>query len=244
MQLARRLGAWCVVAAVLAPAPVARGFHIVVSDAASRAGVALLQERGHRVVETGPLGPAELAKHEDADAVIVASSTKVTAEYMGQAKNLRVVGRAGAGLDNIDTAFAAESGIAVVRAGDGTVSAASVAELAFMHMLALSRRGLPGHASIAANTWKRRDFVGSSLTGKHLGIVGLGRIGKQVASRAAAFGMRVSALARDGSTASGDGDGIARLDFESLLRESDVISIHCPLTPETTNIFDAAGEPT
>lgn len=231
------------VLAGLAAVKRAASFTITVSDAASTAGIDVLRKAGHEVRSVGPLGPDALMEHADAHAVIVASSTTVTAAFMDAAAELKVIGRAGAGLDNIDVAHAEGKGIGVVRAGDGAVSAASVAEMAFAHVLSLQRRCIPAHASIARGEWRRRDFVGNSVVGKRLGIVGLGRIGKQVAARARAFEMDVCALQREGAPREEGGadPAVPRLPWDDFVRSCDVISIHAPLTEETRHMFDGAA---
>src|SRR5690606_10236761 len=168
-------------------------YRVLVADAISAEGLAPLHADGRfEVVErTGLKGEDLAAALEGCDAVIVRSSTRITADSLARADRLKVIGRAGVGVDNIDVAAATERGIAVLNAPSGnTISAA---ELTFALLLAAVRRVPAADRSMRAGEWDRESFNGIELHGKTLGLVGAGRIGGEVARRARAFGMRVVA---------------------------------------------------
>jgi D-3-phosphoglycerate dehydrogenase len=169
------------------------------------------------------------------DAVIVRSNNEITADILAASPRLRVVGRAGTGLDNVDVEAATRRGVVVMNTPGA--NAISTAEHTVSMMLALARRIPASDRSTKAGKWERSKFQGVEVCGKTLGIVGLGRIGVQIAKRAAAFGMRVVAydpfvtpdMVRD--------DSIELLSFEELLRASDFITVHTPLTPKTQHLL-------
>jgi D-3-phosphoglycerate dehydrogenase len=173
----------------------------------------------------------------DVDAILVRSATKVDAEALAAAKNLHVVARAGVGLDNVDVKAATLSGVMVVNAPTSNI--VSAAELAIALMLAAARHLSPAHASLRSGEWKRSKFTGIELYEKTVGIVGLGRIGILVAQRLAAFGMTV--VAYDPYVQAGRAAqlGVRLVDLDTLLAESDFISVHLPKTPETVGLIGA-----
>ncbi|MFT5093726.1 MAG: D-3-phosphoglycerate dehydrogenase [Porticoccaceae bacterium] len=174
-----------------------------------------------------------------ARAIIVRNQTKVTRELIAAAPNLQIIGRAGAGLDNIDTDAASESGIVVSYTP--SENSVSVAELVLGFMLTAVRRIPSAWLHTRSGGWNRMQFVGGELSGKTLGIVGLGRIGRLVAERARAFGMTI--IAHDefiDPTSPFVADLNARLtSLDDLLTQSDFVSVHVPLTPETRNCFSS-----
>lgn len=210
---------------------------ILVLDAFAGEGLDMLRADPDVVVDTAPpLAERELAaKIGDYEALIVRSQTKVTAPVLEAARALRVVGRAGTGVDNIDLKEATRRGVVVMNAPAGNSVAA--AEHAFGLMLALARNIPTASASVRAGEWKRAAFTGVELEGKTLGVCGLGRIGREVARRASAFRMKV--LAYDpyvtGEAASGIGAEMASLD--TVLAESDFLSLHLPLSAETRGMI-------
>ncbi|MBI4539849.1 MAG: phosphoglycerate dehydrogenase [Gemmatimonadetes bacterium] len=215
-------------------------FRVFVPDAVSPSGLAPLLGDPRFHVEMAPRASAEqLARAvDDCDALIVRSTVRVTRELLGRARRLRVIGRAGVGVDNIDVKAATERGIAVLNAPAGnTVSAA---ELSFALMLAIARKVPAADRSIREGEWARSRFAGMELLGKTLGLVGLGRIGTEVARRGRAFGMRVIAydpyLAADRAEAL----GVERASFEDLLAAADFISLHVPLTEATRGLIGEA----
>jgi D-3-phosphoglycerate dehydrogenase len=215
-------------------------FRVLIADAISRAGLAPLAADGHfeLIERTGLTGDALRTALDDADAVIVRSTTRITRASLATTQRLRVIGRAGVGVDNIDVEAATERGIAVLNAPAGnTISAA---ELAFALLLALLRKVPAADRSMKAGEWDRKSFAGSELYAKTLGLIGAGRIGGEVARRARAFGMRVVAfdpfLTEDRARVL----EIELSDLDGLLRRADVVSLHVPLTEQTAGLIDEA----
>jgi D-3-phosphoglycerate dehydrogenase len=173
----------------------------------------------------------------DVDAILVRSATKVDAEALAAAKNLKVIARAGVGLDNVDVKAATQSGVMVVNAPTSNI--VSAAELAIGLLLAAARQISPAHAALRNGEWKRSKYTGIELFEKTVGIVGLGRIGVLVAQRLAAFGMDV--IAYDPYVQAGRAAqmGVRLVDLDTLLAESDFISVHLPKTPETIGLIGA-----
>ncbi len=178
-----------------------------------------------------------LAAIPEADAILVRSATKVDAEALSVARRLKVVARAGVGLDNVDVKAATQAGVMVVNAPTSNI--VSAAELAVALMLAAARHVSPAHASLKSGEWKRSKYTGIELYEKTVGIVGLGRIGVLVAQRLSAFGMNV--IAYDPYVQAGRAAqmGVRLVDLDTLLAESDFVSVHLPRTPETVGLIDA-----
>src|SRR6476646_6860739 len=167
---------------------------ILVCDPVSPKGISLLEQRPEFKVVVLPkrLPEAELLPLvQDAVALVVRSETKVTKAVIEAAKQLRVVGRAGVGVDNVDVEAATQAGVVVMNTPGGNTI--STAELTFAMILSLARKVPQAHASMASGKWDRKQFQGTELFGKALGVLGLGRIGTEVAKRAQAFGMKVLA---------------------------------------------------
>src|SRR5512141_1279991 len=165
---------------------------ILVCDPVSPKGIALLQQRPEFEVVVLPkrLSEAELLPMvKDVVAMVVRSETKVTRKVIEAAKSLRVVGRAGVGVDNVDVDAATEHGVVVMNTPGGNT--VSTAELSFAMILSLARKVPQAYSSMTAGKWDRKQFQGAELFGKTLGVLGLGRIGTEVAKRALAFGMKV-----------------------------------------------------
>jgi len=212
---------------------------ILVAERISREGLELLAA-SHEVDERLGLDPAGLrAAIQPCDALIVRSQVQVDAALIAAGPHLRVVGRAGVGLDNIDVDAARRAGVAVVNAPGGNTSAA--AELTLGLLLAVARHIPAADASTRAGEWARARFGGTELRGKTLGIVGLGRIGLAVAERARAFGMRI--LGSDPYVAAevAERNGIEPVALAELLARSDVVTLHAPLTAETAHLLDRAA---
>jgi D-3-phosphoglycerate dehydrogenase len=186
---------------------------------------------------------AELA---DANAVLIRSATRIDEEALRHAPKLKVVARAGVGLDNVDIKAATTAGVMVVNAPTSNI--VSAAELTVGHILSLARRIPAAHASLAAGAWKRSSFTGAELFEKTVGIIGLGRIGALVAARLAAFDMRVVAYDPYVTSARAQQLGVQLLSLDELIAESDFLTIHMPKTPETTGMISteqfAAMKPT
>lgn len=179
-----------------------------------------------------------LSAIREADALLVRSATTVDAEALSAAPRLRVIARAGVGLDNIDVATATQRGVMVVNAPTSNI--VSAAELAIALMLAAARHVSPAHATLRNGEWKRSKYTGIELFEKTVGIVGLGRIGVLVAHRLAAFGMNV--IAYDPYVQPGRAAqlGVRLVDLDTLLADSDFMSIHLPKTPETVGLIGEA----
>ena len=176
-----------------------------------------------------------LAALPEADAILVRSATKVDAEALAVAHKLKVVARAGVGLDNVDVQAATKAGVMVVNAPTSNI--VSAAELAVALMLAAARHISPAHAALKQGEWKRSKYTGIELVEKTVGIVGLGRIGLLVAQRLSAFGMDV--IAYDPYVQAGRAAqmGVRLVDLDTLLAESDFMSVHLPKTPETAGLI-------
>jgi len=171
-------------------------------------------------------------------ALIVRSRTKVTKDVLARAANLKVIGRAGVGVDNIDLDAATARGIVVVNAP--TASTVSVAELAIGHMLSLYRQLPEADRSVKAGKWEKVRLEGRELFDKTLGLIGSGRIGAEVAKRAQAFGMRVVSFDPYLPAPVAESLGVRLVDMETLLRDADVVSIHAALTAETKGLVGAS----
>jgi D-3-phosphoglycerate dehydrogenase len=173
----------------------------------------------------------------DVDAILVRSATKVDAEALAAARRLKVVARAGVGLDNVDVKAATQAGVMVVNAPTSNI--VSAAELAVALMLAAARHISPAHAALRGGEWKRSRYTGIELYEKTVGIVGLGRIGVLVAQRLSAFGMNV--IAYDPYVQAGRAAqmGVRLVDLDTLLADADFMSVHLPKTPETAGLIGA-----
>ena len=210
---------------------------IIVADKISERGFALLREAGWDVVTpaAGALG-SELAT---ADGLVVRSATKVTAELLEHAPKLRVVGRAGVGVDNIDVEAATHRGILVMNTPGG--NAVSVAEHTFALMLAMARSVPQSNASIHAGRWEKSGAAGTELRGKTLGLVGLGRVGTEVARRARGLEMKVLAHDPYVTPAAAREVEVELVTLDELLKRADVISLHTSLSAATEKMFGAAA---
>jgi D-3-phosphoglycerate dehydrogenase len=211
---------------------------ILVSDGLAPEGLALLQAAGEVTADPKLSAEALLAALPGYDALVVRSRTKVTAAVVAAGQRLKVIGRAGVGVDNIDVAAAVARGIVVVNSP--MAASVSVAEHTLGLMLALARQIAPADALMKQNKWEKSAFMGAELSGKVLGLLGLGRIGALVANRAAAFGMAV--LAYDPYL---DETQIAERNaepatFDQVLEQADYVSLHLPLTRETRGLLGAA----
>jgi len=171
----------------------------------------------------------------DVDAVLVRSATKLDAEAIAAAPQLKVIARAGVGLDNVDIKAATTAGVMVVNAPTSNII--SAAELTIGHILSLARRIPAAHASLAAGAWKRSSYTGVELYEKTLGIIGLGRIGALIAARVQAFGVNVVAYDPYVTSARAQQLGVTLVTLDELLEQSDFVTIHMPKTPETTGMI-------
>src|SRR4051794_10675886 len=171
----------------------------------------------------------------EADAVLVRSATKVDAEALGAAPNLKVVARAGVGLDNVDVKAATQAGVMVVNAPTSNI--VSAAELAVALLLATARHVPQASQALKGGAWKRSKYTGTELFEKTVGVVGLGRIGVLVAQRLAAFGVGVVAYDPYVSSARAGQLGVRLVGLDELLAESDFITVHLPKTPDTVGLI-------
>jgi len=182
--------------------------------------------------------PALLVALSDAHAVLVRSATKIDAEAIAAAPVLKVVARAGVGLDNVDIKAATTAGVMVVNAPTSNII--SAAELTVGHILSLARHIPAAHASLAAGAWKRSSYTGVELYEKTVGIIGLGRIGALITQRLQAFGVTVIAYDPYVTTARAQQLGVELVSLEDLLRRADFTTIHMPRTPETLGMISDA----
>ncbi|MEI2784095.1 MAG: phosphoglycerate dehydrogenase [Candidatus Nanopelagicales bacterium] len=178
-----------------------------------------------------------LAAITDVDAILVRSATQVDAEALAAAANLKVVARAGVGLDNVDVAAATQAGVMVVNAPTSNI--VSAAELAVALLLASARNISPAHAALRNGEWKRSKYTGVELSDKTVGVVGLGRIGLLVAQRLSAFGVRLVAYDPFVQPARAAQLGVKLLPLDDLLAESDFITVHLPKTKDTVGLIGA-----
>lgn len=210
---------------------------ILISDKLANEGLEILKAVKEFQVDmkTG-MKPEELKSIiKDYDALIVRSETKVTAEILEAATKLKVIGRAGVGLDNVDLAAATRKGVVAMNTPAGNTT--STAEHTFSLILALSRNIPQACASMKAGKWDRSKFSGVELHGKTLGVIGLGRIGATVANFAKSFGMKVFAFDPFLSKEVAAKMGIEIVEFEKLIKESDYITVHIPKNEETTDLI-------
>ena len=216
---------------------------ILVCDPVSPKGIALLQQRPEFdvVVLEKRLSEAELLPVvKDVAAMVVRSETKVTANVIAAAPQLRVVGRAGVGVDNVDVDAATQRGVVVMNTPGGNTI--STAELSFTMLLSLARKVPQAYASMAAGKWDRKKFQGTELAGKILGVLGLGRIGSEVAKRAVAFGMKVMGYDPFLTEARARALGIElEVDLDEVYRCADFITVHMPVTEQTKGMLKTAA---
>lgn len=209
---------------------------IFVADDVNGKKLAPLKEAGFSVVKEVKLAPEALAERfKEADGVIVRSATKITADLMDKARKLRVIGRAGAGIDNIDVKAATERGIVVMNAPDGNTI--TTAEHTIAILVSMARNIPQAHAKLQSGTWDKKSFVGVELYGKNLGVIGLGRIGKHVARISKGFGMSVLAFDPFISKEQSDELGIKIGKLNEVLSNADFLTIHTPVTDETRGII-------
>ena len=211
---------------------------VLISDKLSQAAVDIFKNRNLDVdVETG-LSPEELlAIIGNYDGLAIRSNTKVTAEVLAAATKLKVIGRAGIGVDNVDIEAATARGVAVMNTPFG--NAITTAEHAISMMAALARRIPAANASTQAGKWEKSKFMGVELFGKTLGVIGCGNIGSIVADRALGLKMKVIAYDPYLSQERADDIGVEKADLESVFARADFITLHVPLTDTTRNIVDA-----
>jgi len=211
---------------------------VLVADDLSAEGVRILRAAGLAVDVKVGLKPEELeAVIGDYDAVAVRSATKITAKVLEKATRLKVVGRAGVGVDNVDLPAATRRGVVVMNTPGG--SSVTVAELTVAMIMALSRHIAQATSSVKAGKWEKKRFQGRELAGKTLGVVGIGNIGSVVVDRCQAMKMRVLAYDPFISAEAAANMGVELVSLEELWRAADVVSLHVPLTDLTRNLVNA-----
>jgi len=210
---------------------------IFVSDDVSESGLAPLRTAGIDVEKRTGLSRSDLAAAlKDCDGLIVRSETKVTAELLDEATSLRVIGRAGVGVDNIDVPAATIRGVVVMNAPDGNTI--TTAEHTIALLISLARSIPQANSSLKSGRWERKKFIGVELQGKTLGIVGLGRIGRVVASRARALGMQIVAYDPFIAPEQARDLEIELAPLDDVYARADFLTVHTPLTAETRGLID------
>ncbi len=208
---------------------------VLIADKLAESTVAALGDQVEVRWVDGPDRPKLLAAVADADALLVRSATTVDAEVIAAAPKLKIVARAGVGLDNVDVDAATARGVLVVNAPTSNIH--SAAEHALALLLSAARQIPAADATLREHTWKRSSFSGTEIYGKTVGVVGLGRIGQLVAARLAAFGTHVIAYDPYVSTARAAQIGIELVGLDELLGRADFISVHLPKTKETAGLL-------
>src|SRR5690348_107369 len=212
--------------------------NILIAEPLAAAGVeAFRAQAGWNVIVSSP---KEYAQHlAEADALLVRSAVQVTGAVLEKAPKLRVIGRAGVGVDNVDLEAATAAGVLVMNTPGG--NAISVAEHTLALMLAMARHIPQANASTRAGKWEKKKFLGNELRGKTLGVVGLGSIGREVVKRAKPFEMRIIGHDPYVSAQSASAAGVELVSLAELYRQSDFITLHVALTPETNRMLNASA---
>jgi D-3-phosphoglycerate dehydrogenase len=211
--------------------------NVLICDTIADEGVKILERAANVTVKTGLKEDQLVAEVPGYDALMVRSATKITRPVIEAASQLQIIGRAGVGVDNIDVPAATERGVIVVNSPAGNTVA--VAELTIGMILALVRRVIPAHNTMTQGQWKRSAFMGSEVYGKTLGVIGVGRIGAEVIRRAQSFGMNILGYDPFLTTARANQLHIEATTIEDILRRSDFVTIHTPLTKETRHLINA-----
>lgn len=212
--------------------------NILVAEPLSAAGLAILQKNVEWNVIVS--SPKEYEQHlADADALVVRSAVKVTRDVLAKAPKLRAIGRAGVGVDNVDLPAATDAGVIVMNTPGG--NAISVAEHTLALMLSMARFVPQANESTKSGKWEKKRFIGNELRDKTLGLIGLGTIGRGVVQRATAFEMKILAFDPFVNPESVAAMNVKMVTLDELYAESDFISLHTALTPETRNMLDAAA---
>ena len=210
---------------------------ILVCDKIEPEGIKLLKNAGFDLIENPTITPDELIRSiNDVDVVIVRSRTKITKDVLNSASSLKLIGRPGTGVDNIDLSSAAEKNISVITSVEASTNA--VAELTISLAVSLARSIPKADAALKNELWLKNSLLGTELRGKTFGVIGMGRIGRRTARLAVALEMNVLGFEKEII----DDEflkkyNIKQIDFEDLLKRSDFVSLHLPLTSETTHIM-------
>ncbi|MBI2445648.1 hypothetical protein HYV43_04635 [Candidatus Micrarchaeota archaeon] len=209
--------------------------NILVTDKIGPAGLAMLRQHADVQEAYGLKGDALLAAVSQADGLMVRSGTQVTSDVLAAGLKLKVVARAGSGVDNVDVSEATRRGIWVVNAPGG--NATSAAEMTIALLMAAVRKVPQANASIKVGEWKREQFKGIEIAGKVVGLVGLGSVGKVVARILNGFGARVLAYDPFITVEQADRMGVQKVELDALFAQSDVVSVHVPLTDATRGLI-------
>lgn len=212
---------------------------ILVSDKVTPEGIEILQAGGEfEVVDDPEITPERLAEVIGGfDALVIRSRSRVTAEMLKESGRLKVIGRAGVGVDNVDVPAATEHGIIVMNTPEGNTL--STAEHTISMMFSLVRNIPQGDRTMKEGRWEKKALTGLELHGKTLGIIGLGKIGREVASRMQAFGMKILGSDPYVTAAAAEKLGIELAEIDDICRKADIITVHTPLTPETRGLINA-----
>lgn len=210
---------------------------VLVTDKLGKAGLDLLRRHADVQEAYGLKGDALFAAIQDADGLMVRSGTQVTADVLAAGRQLKVVARAGSGVDNVDVAEATRRGVWVVNAPGG--NATSAAEMTIALLMAAVRNVPQANASLKVGEWKRESFKGFEIAGKVVGLVGLGAVGKVVARILNGFGARVLAYDPFITAEQADRMGVQKVELADLYAQSDIVSVHVPLTDATRNLIAA-----
>jgi len=208
---------------------------ILITDRIHEDGIKMLREVGEVDVKTGLTTKQLLEEIKGYDVLVVRSATKVTKDVIEAGRKLKIIARAGAGLDNIDVQAASARGIELINAPEAPTIA--VAELVIGLMLSWARQLPRADASTKQGRWEKTQLMGSELRGKTLGIIGTGRIGRAVGYRAKAFSMNLLAVDVRRSAEFAERTGARYVDLDTLLRKSDFVTLHIPLLPETRHMI-------
>ncbi len=212
-------------------------FHVLVPDSVHPSAVKILEAAGLEVTAPGQMKRDEtLAAIAGADALIIRSATKADAALIAAANQLKIIARAGVGVDNVDLNAASAKGIAVANTPDGNTVA--TAEFAFALMLALARQIPQAYDSMVAGKWDRKTFMGLELRDKTLGVIGFGRIGRAVAKRAQAFDMHVIAYDPFVTADAGAKVGVEMVGLDELFARADFITLHSVITDDTREMIN------
>ena len=210
---------------------------VLITDPVSDNGIKILEDRGIEVFYHPDKKLDEIQNIiKDIDGWIIRSGTKITKNLISDAKNLKVIGRAGVGVDNIDISAATEQGIVVMNVPDGNTISAAEHTMALIS--ALSRNIQMGHLSLIEGEWKRSELVGNELKGKTLGVVGLGKIGREVIKRALGYEMNIIGYDPYVNKSLFDSDSIKVVDLDDIVQHSDYITVHVPLIDSTKDMFN------
>jgi D-3-phosphoglycerate dehydrogenase len=213
-------------------------YRILIADAVSADCDRILNDRGIETVRAVGLDPAALAEMlDDFDGIIVRSAVRLDGGLIGKMQRIRAIGRAGVGVDNIDVVAATERGIVVMNTPDGNTISACEHTVAML--LSLLRKIPAANQSLRTNQWDRKSFTGTELMGKRIGVLGLGRIGREVARRLQAFNTVVTGYDPMLTPEAVRDLGLEPVDLEEMIAGSDIITLHVPLTPETRGMIGA-----